>query len=139
MKSFELIDHTADIGFRAYGKDLKEAFENAAKGMFSLVVDLEKVSPRQEFDVEVEAEDREALLVEWLNELIYLFEVEHVVLKDFHIVSWEEHRLQARVRGESIDEARHQIETAIKACSYHMLKVEPVDQESWMVQVICDV
>lgn len=140
MKTFELIDHTADIGFKVYGRTLKEVFENAARGMFSLITNPDKVAVHREFGVDVEADDRETLLVEWLNELIYLFEVERVVLKDFEITAWdEEHHLKATVRGEPIDEKQHEIETAIKACSYHMLKVEPVDHKGWMAQVICDV
>lgn len=140
METFETIDHTADVGFRAYGQTLKEVFENAARGMFSLIVDPEKVSSRREFAVDVEAEDRETLLVEWLNELIYLFEVEHVVLNKFEICDWdEEHHLRAKTWGEPIDEKKHEIETVIKACSYHMLKVEPVDPKGWMAQVVCDV
>jgi SHS2 domain-containing protein len=140
MRTFELIDHTADIGFKVYGRTLKEVFENAARGMFALITDPKKVSAKKEFKVEVEAEDRETLLVEWLNELIYLFEVEHVVLKDFEITAWdEEHFLKGKARGEPIDEKLHEIGSAIKACSYHMLKVEPVDHKGWMAQVICDV
>ncbi len=81
VKRFEVIDHTADIGIAAYGADLKEAFANAAYALFSLMIDLEGVGDASCYDVEVTAEDRAELLVAWLNELIYLLDVENISLR----------------------------------------------------------
>ncbi len=138
MIPFEVIEHTADIGLKAYGKTLKEAFENGARGMFSLMVALEVVEKREEFVVEVQAVDAESLLVEWLNELIYLFETEKVLFKDFEIRDWDEKSyLKAFVYGERIDLRKHQLESQIKACTYHMLKI--TKNNLWTCQVIFDV
>ncbi|MDI6821910.1 MAG: archease [Actinomycetota bacterium] len=138
MKHFEVLDHTADIGLKAYGTTLKEAFENAAMGMFSIMTDLDKVQPKETFEVDITAEDRETLLVEWLNELLYLFDAERVLFSRFEITDWDErYFLKATLQGERIDLDRHDIEIQIKACTYHMLKVER--NETWMVQVIFDV
>ncbi len=138
MIPFEPLEHTADIGLRSYGKTLKEAFENAARGMFSLMTDLAKVENKKRYEVEVRSEDAEGLLVEWLNELVFLFETELGVFKDVEITDWDEKsRLQGFAYGEDIDLNRHQFETQIKACTYHMLKISKNDL--WKCQVIFDV
>lgn len=138
MKRFEVIEHTADTGIRAFGKDLKEAFENAAYGMFSLVADLSKVQEKESRDVAVEAEDLEELLVEWLNELLYLLEVDGLIFKSFKIDEIDDHRLKARVYGEPVDPDKHDLGIDIKAVTYHMLKVARTDNV-WETQVIFDV
>lgn len=137
-QAFELLEHTADVGIRAYGRTLKEAFENAARATFSIITDLNLVEEKQDLRVRVEADDTGALLVAWLNELIYLFETEKIIFKSFDISDWDqEHYLEARVRGEPVDVGRHPIETQIKACTYHMLRVEK--DSFFTVQVIFDV
>ena len=138
MIPFEPLEHTADIGLRSYGKTLKEAFENAARGMFSLMTDVAKVEKKKRREVEVRSEDAEGLLVEWLNELIFVFETELAVFKDFEIRDWDEKSyLKASAYGEDIDLKRHEFELQIKACTYHMLEISKNDL--WKCQVIFDV
>jgi len=137
MKPFEIVDHTADIGIKAYGKTPQEVFENAALGMFSLMVDLSTVQEKEVLDIAIEGEDRENLLVEWLNELIYFFETENILLKRFEITEWSDYHLIARAYGEKIDLKKHSLEAQIKAATYHMLKVSHND--IWQAQVIFDV
>jgi SHS2 domain-containing protein len=134
---FEVIDHTADAGIVAYGRDLEEAFANAAYGMFSLVTDLDQVREDTSLDIEVEAADRETLLVSWLNELLYVFEVEHFIPSRFDIARLDQDRLEAKVYGERIDLSRHQLNTAIKGATYHMLKIE--EQDGVKAQFILDI
>lgn len=107
MIVFEVIEHTADIGSRAFGNTEKEAFENAAVGRFSLLCDIEKVQARQKYTVEVEADDRETLLVEWLNEFLYLHESRGILLKSFKITELAETRLVGHGLGEVVGESRH--------------------------------
>lgn len=92
-KAFEIIDHTADVGIIAYGAEIKQVFVNAALALFSLITELEDVGEELKYDVEVASEDRESLLVEWLNELVYLFDAEHVLLKRFDIQELSNTRL----------------------------------------------
>lgn len=136
-KRFEVIDHTADIGIAAYGEDLKEAFANAAYALFSLMVDMESVSHSLCRQVEVTADDREDLLVAWLNELIYLFEVENVLFNRFEIGEFNDTRLRANCYGERMAPERHRIKMAVKAATYHMLKFDKED--GFRVQVLFDV
>lgn len=135
-KRFEFIEHTADIGIIAYGKDLKEAFANAAYGLFSIMADLESVGETISYNVEVTADDIEALLFEWLNELIYIFDAKGLILKRFDITEFSDLSLKAVCYGEKYDPARHKVKLGVKAATYHMLQVDRVKNQ---LQVIFDV
>lgn len=137
MAHFEIIDHTADIGIIAYGKDEKEVFATAAYAMFSLVAELDGVDNALCREIEVTADDKEALLVAWLNELLYLFDVEHIIFSGFEVINLEEHRLRANAYGEKFDPLRHVLKAQVKAATYHMLKVEKGD--GFRAQIIFDV
>lgn len=134
---FEVIDHTSEVGIAARGAELAEAFANAAYGMFSIMAELEGVEEKVTQQIELEAEDEETLLVEWLTELLYLFEVKGIIFRRFEISQVDGRRLQARAFGEKLDTSRHQLKTAIKAVTYHLLKVEK--SNGYRVQVIFDV
>jgi len=138
MKSFEIIEHTADTGIRAFGSDLKQVFVNAAEGMFSIMVDPSSVDEHQEEKITVEADGLDELLVEWLNELLYLSEVNRMLFKRFIVDKMTETSLEARAFGEPIDDSKHELRSDIKAVTYHMLKVEQKNG-IWTAQVIFDV
>ena len=138
-KDFEVIEHTADIGIRAFGIDLAGAFVNAARGMFSLITDLDKINEAIYRDVEVTAPDRETLLVEWLNELIFLFDTEQLLFKRFYIGALTETGLKARCYGEKVDKSRHELKRGIKSATYHMLKVEQKTDYEYRVEVLFDI
>ena len=137
MPRFEIIDHTADIGIVAYGSDVSEAFANSAYGMFSLIADLDGVREESYRDIDVQASDQEALLISWLNELLYLFDVDHIIFKKFEINSLSQKHLKGKAYGEKIDTSRHQLKTAVKAATYHLLKVE--QENGVRVQFILDI
>ena len=137
-KDFETIDHTADIGIMAYGDDLKQVFANAARGLFSLITELDTVAVKEKRGIKVTATDREALLVNWLNELIYLFEVKEMLFNRFDITSITDTELTAIGFGEKINLAKHELKTQVKAATYHTLKIEQ-HEDGWKAQVILDV
>jgi len=100
LPAFEEIEHMADLALRVYGKDPKELFVHAAQGMFSLM----QCAPQEGAEpfscaVELTGYDLEGLLVDWLNELLYLSEREGVCFEDFEIEELTESRLSARARG----------------------------------------
>jgi len=136
-KDFEILDHTADVGIIAYGNDMKQAFANTAKGLFSLITELENINEVLYRDIELVAPDQESLLVEWLNELIYLFDAEGVIFRRFDIVELDATRLKARSYGEKVDSSKHKLKTGVKAATYHMLKVDKTD--GCKVQVLLDI
>ena len=123
-KEFEILNHTADVGIIAYGADMNEAFANAAKALFSLITDLDDVEEVTHRDIELTAPDQESLLVEWLNELIYLFDAENMLFKRFDIAQLSDTHLKARSYGSKADSSRHKLKMGVKAATYHMLKID---------------
>ena len=136
--TYEQIEHTADVGIHATGDDLEEAFEEAARGLFSIITDIDKVEKVGEYKVQVKADDWEALLVDFLSELVYLFEVKSVLFSDFKISLSEEDGekvLVCEAFGETMDLDKHEMDTAVKAVSYHEIEVDVKGE----VRVIFDV
>jgi len=136
MKRFRLIEHTADVGLVAEGATLAEAFANAAYGLFSIIAELKGVRATESRQLELSEDDAEALLFEWLNRLIYLFDTEMLIFKRFEITSLDERQLKAVCYGEQYDPSRHKLKTGVKAATYHLLRV---DREKNQVRVIFDV
>lgn len=126
-KSFEFLEHTADVYIAAYGRDLKEAFENAALAMFETMTDTADVRREYEDTVEVEGDDLESLLYNWLESLLVKFEVENMLYSGFHILSMEREdgklRLRAKIYGEPFDPERHKQKVGIKAVTYHRMEI----------------
>ena len=120
MRTYEEIEHTADLAIRAYGRDVSELFANAAHGMFALMAEPSLEGPARERGVSLEAMDRESLLVDWLNELIYLHEVEGETYYQLAIETLSSTKLEAHVTG---GPTKSKIK-AIKAATFHNLAIE---------------
>lgn len=118
---YKSIDHPSDVGIIAYGKTREEIFENAAYGMFSLMADLDGVETKQSLEIKAEAEDPEALLVNWLNELIFNEDTKKMLFREFSIKKLTDTALEAVVSGEKIDLERHSLYRPIKAATYNQL------------------
>jgi SHS2 domain-containing protein len=88
-------------------------------------------------DIELTAPDMESLLVDWLNELVYIFDVENMLFKRFDISQLDQNWLKARVYGEKVDAARHEIKLGVKAATYHMLQI--VSNNGYQARVIFDI
>jgi len=136
-RDFDIVDHTADVGIIAYGTDMSQAFVNAARALFSLITELDDVEEILYRDMELTASDEESLLVEWLNELIYLFDAEGIIFKRFDINELDSTHLRARSYGEKVNSSKHQLKTGVKAATYHMLKVDK--DNGCKVQVLFDI
>ena len=137
-RDFVLLEHTADIGVEAYGVDLKQAFANAARGMFSIITDLYKINEIIQHNIEATAPNQESLLVAWLNELVYIFDVEHIIFKRFEISELDQNQIKATGYGEKVDASRHEMQVGIKAATYHMLQVAR-ERTGYRVRVIFDI
>jgi len=137
-RAFEVIDHAADVGIIAYGTDMKQIFSNAAFGLLSLITEPESIGAELQRKLEVVAEDRDSLLVEWLNELIYLFDAEHLLFNRFDIDSLTSNRLKATCYGDKFDPLRHKLKLGVKAATYHMLKMDR-RSNGYRAQVIFDI
>ena len=138
MADYEFTDHTADVGLIAYGSTREDVFINAAKGMFSLIIDPLDVGNSHQEEISLYAEDYEELLVTWLNELLYLLEAENLVFSIYKITSLSHDSLNATVFGEKIDLSRHTIKTQVKAATYHQIKMKK-EGDGYSARVILDV
>ena len=139
---FEFLEHTADVYIAAYGRDLTEAFEDAAIAMFETMTDTGSVEPKIEESVEVEGHDKQALLYNWLEELLILFEVKNLLYSRFKIQKLEEtaegFRLKAKVYGEPFKKKKHKQKVGVKAVTYHQMEIQE-DPEKVTVRFILDI
>ena len=139
MKPYEIIEHTAEIGIKGYGRTQEELFANMAAGMFGLIVPPEEVREVSPVTVTAQAEGPEELLVAWLRELIVLFDTRHFLGKRFQIQAFERGRVSATVIGETLDLTRHSVDKEVKAATYCDLKLEEDASGIWSAQVIFDI
>ncbi len=138
MGGFEILEHTADIGIRAYAASPEETLASAALGMFSIMTDPERVSPAQEIDVELTAPDPDALLHDWLEELLFQSQTRNMLFSRFEIRRLEGTRLAAAAFGEILDPERHPLKREIKAVTYHRLRFGPMES-GWEATAIFDI
>jgi SHS2 domain-containing protein len=126
-KGFKFLEHTADAYIAAYGKDLAEAFENAALAMFDVMTDVEKVSPEDKGNVEVAAQDEYALLYSWLEALLVKFDIKHMLYSKFKILELnkisDSFRLRAEIWGEKFNPEKHTQKVGVKAVTYHRMEI----------------
>ena len=132
------IEHTADIGVRCKAPTLERLFECAARAMFEIIVPPDSVEPARAVPVAVKAPSLEELFVSWLTELLYIWESRRMLLSSFAIRKISSDALEAEVSGETYDADRHDLQSEIKAATYHDLRIERKG-DSWEVQVIFDV
>jgi SHS2 domain-containing protein len=138
QKPYEVFDHTADIGLHAYGRTLPELFIHAAQGMESLMVVPEQIQVQVSREITVEGHDTVSLLVTWLNELIFLFDTEYLLFRDFEIDAITETHLKGRASGEPYDSQRHDLSSVIKAVTWHEAAVTLTD-DGYKARIIFDI
>ncbi|MBI4601229.1 MAG: archease [Planctomycetes bacterium] len=126
---FEFLDHTADVAVRLRSRDEAGLFRDAMRALLAIVLDEERsapVEPREAREVRLEAEDAESLLVDYLNELIFLFDTARFLARDLEASRIElgrPARLDGRLLGERFDPARHLAKTEVKATTFHGMEV----------------
>jgi protein archease len=138
VDSFRVLEHTADIGFEAFGASRGELFANAACALIDLEVDLNTIRPSRELTVRAEGSAWPDLLVNWLSEILYLNDAEGWLFRDFSVLELGEKVITATARGEKFDRARHQVKVLVKAVTYHQLALEETPQ-GWRAQVYVDI
>ena len=138
MPQFRILEHTADVGFEAFGSTREEVFAHAARALMDLIVDLNTIDPREELALEVQGSDPESVLVNWLSELLYRHDAEGWLFREFEIREILDDSLRAVARGEKFQRSRHQAKLLVKAITYHQLALERTP-EGWRAQVYVDI
>jgi SHS2 domain-containing protein len=135
---FELLDHPADIGFRAFGSSLEELFANCAHALISIIFDPSDTKAADEWDLHAEGSDLESLMVNWLNEVLFYVDTRRIAFASFAIDFPEKSRVRCKARGERRDPIRHPVRVSVKAVTYHQLVISK-GQDGWIAEVYVDV
>jgi SHS2 domain-containing protein len=137
---FEILEHEADAGVRGIGRTIEEAFSEGARGMFSLMVELERVSPKEEIELTCRADSLETLFVAWLGELLLKRDLTGMVFSKFAVQISREgdgYHLRGRAWGEPLNPEKHGAKVEVKAATYAGLKLERAGEE-YRVQCVVD-
>ena len=138
MENYEVFEHTADIGIRVKGKDLKDLFKNAGLAIF-------QISSRKQFiknkthtsiNIKLSSDNLEELFIDWLNELLSLSAAKGLIFHNIKISKLEDNIIEAVCVGSDIN--NYKVNTEIKAATYHELKVAQIPT-GWLAEVILDV
>ncbi|MBK5191375.1 MAG: archease [Methanosarcinales archaeon] len=135
---YRYIEHPSDVGFEAYGTTLEELFANAAFAMYSFMTDVVEIETTETKEITVNAEDLYSLMFDWLDELLFLFESESLVIKEFDItVDESQFSISGKCRGGRFDPAKHESGIIVKAVTYNMMEIKK--NEVWHARVVLDV
>ena len=125
--SFEYLEHTADIIIRAKGKDLKEAFEQAALGFYGVITNLEQITPTEEISFTIESEDIQSLLYDFIDQLIFLIDTKYFISNSIKVLKLElvnegKYFLDVKLSVEEFQIGKHEQKTEVKAMTYSFMK-----------------
>lgn len=140
MKPYEYLPHTAEAKFAAYGKSMEEAFSNAALAMENIMTDTEKIKPNIKKKIVIETKQLPALLYDFLQELLILFDSEHFAIKKIENLKIQQkgsdYLLTATAMG---DDAQHyEIISGVKSVTYNEMEIKK-EKGQWKVVVVLDV
>ena len=130
--------HGADIGVRGIGATVAAAFEQAAVALVAVVTEPARVAALNRVDIQCDAPDRELLLVDWLNSLVYEMATRRMLFSTFQVVI-EETRLHGQALGEPMDVVKHELAVEVKGATYTSLKVTQESNGLWVAQCVVDV
>jgi len=136
--SYQIIDHTADLGIIVEGTDEKNLFIRAAQAMTDLMVEGDISKETVIKDVLVEGEDFPDLMVRWLGEILYLFDGEKLLVYSIEIKSISPTKLKSTLTLSSFEPEHHQVKREIKAVTYHQISVDKVN-DGWQARIIFDI
>jgi SHS2 domain-containing protein len=141
-KDYKILEHSADVGLKAFGETKEKLFENAARGMFFIITrssGFAKQENEQYWNIKCEGSNLEELLVAWLSELLYIHSTDFVFFNDFIIKVLTNNNIQAQSRGLKINESPYIIEKEIKAVTYHNLQVIKNKKGYWEATIVFDI
>lgn len=139
MPNYEFFEHTADIGFRAFGSTLEAALSAACEALTSVMTGGTPVEPQDEVSFTITASDHEQLVVDLLSHLVYLADAEDFIAGSCIVKLHQNLKAHITAHGERFDPKRHSEGLEVKAVAYHMLQVEQQASGQWMIQVLLDV
>jgi len=137
-KKYRIMNVTADIGIIVEAPSIEALYQNAASALFDVMCDGVDINAEMEVEVSAAGDDAPSTMVNWLNELLYIFETSFLLLSDFTIRSADAVQVKASARGEKFDPSRHRVTRHIKAVTYHRLIVAQTNK-GWRAEVLFDI
>src|SRR2546421_12259271 len=134
----EQFEVEADVGIRAWGPTRAETFAQAALGVLSLVADPATVAPREAREVRAQADGPETLLAAWIDECLYVHEIEAFVVSRVEVTACSDTAVHGRLHGEPPDARRHRLGTVVEATTLHGVSL-PIPEGRHEVKIIVDV
>jgi SHS2 domain-containing protein len=136
MKKFEILEHTADLKIKVFGKTKEELFENAMVGMFEAAkYEKEIKSQKSKLKIKIKSIDLPSLLVDFLNEVLYLVETKKLVFEKVEFKKFTENEIEAILVGKSLK----RMGVHIKGVTYHGLEIFQVKNKNWQATVLFDI
>ena len=137
-EKYNLIDHTADFGIQVFGSDSQELFANAALALFDVITEMDVLTGRDSIKITASGEDWSDLMINWLREILYLWNGKEMLVKSVQILSLSENNISAKIYFDAYMPDRHTIKTEIKAVTYHQIQVKS-SPSGWEAQIIFDI
>src|ERR687898_3589955 len=138
IKRYRVTPHHSELAVKVFGSSQVELFQNSGWALFDVTTDIEKIETKDCVPLEVEGTDRDDLLVNWMRELLYLYQGSGYLLKEFHIREAKDTLVKAEVCGEKIDPDRHEIKREIVGVAYHQRRMR-INGDQWTAQLIFEI
>jgi len=135
QKKYRITKHQTELAVRITGNSQADLFANSALALFDVMTDPTAIEIKERISLEVEGNDRDDLMVNWMRELLYLYQGSGYLLKEFKISQVKDTIVKAEVCGEKIDPDRHEIKQEIAAVAFHKSRMEKTGNQ-WIAQVI---
>jgi SHS2 domain-containing protein len=137
---YKYIEHEADIGIEAIGKTIEEMFEEGAKALFNVMVEIKKIKPFRKINIKCKAPQIDLLFIEWLNMLLAEKDIKETIFSEFKIKKItkqkEDYILEAIASGEKINLKKHNLKIEVKAATYSGLKYSKIKNKHKIVCVL---
>ncbi len=137
-EKYHLIDHTADFGIHVSGTNSKDLFANAVEALFDVITEIDSLTGHDSCHMEISGDDWSDLMVNWLREILYLWNGREMLVKSVQILSLSENKISAKIYFDAYIPDRHSIKTEIKAVTYHQIQVKS-SPSGWKAQIIFDI
>ena len=138
LKRYRILTRSSDLAIKVFGKSQEELFANSAFALFDLMTDVDKIEVQDRLPLEVEGVDRDDLMVNWVRELLYLYQGSGYLLKEFKVLEAKETYVRGEVSGEKYDPDRHEIQREFRSVVFHQSRMEKTGDQ-WTAQVIFEI
>ena len=137
QKKYRIFSRSSDLAVKVFGKSQADLFANSAFALFDVLTEVDKVEVNDHLTLEVEGADRDDLMVNWMRELLYLYQRSGYLLKEFVVREVKDNYIRGEVSGEKFDPDRHEIQREIRAVVSHQSRMEKTGDQ-WTAQVVLE-